>query len=292
MDKNQNNKRPNAARKVNISETPLREPVRQHKRTAKEMEAQIRYQQQQKQKRLAIQRRRALIALIVTVITVIVLMCMTPIFNIRRIAVSGNNIVTLEEINSHVGDLIGKNLFKTGEADISRRLKAIPYIDEVNVAKRLIPPTLRVGVTECRPAAYIGINSETFVVDSNLKILGDRSVFSEGNIPNVIGVETASGNIGEKIYVEDSETLDILCIALKTMEQTGILDKIRNLDISEQTNITFTYDNRLDVLCGSQLNLERKLRLFKETVSNNNLPQNAEGMLDLSATGKAVYNPR
>lgn len=293
MDRNQNNRRPNASRKVNIAEyrKPSPAPVKQHKRTAKEMEAKIRYQQQQKQKRLAMQRRRALIVLILSIIAVIVLMFMTPIFNIKQIAVSGNNVVTLEEINSTVGDLIGENLFKAGKETVRKRLNAIPYIDDVSVSKKLIPPTLRIAVTECRPAAYIGIDTETSVIDSNLKVLGDRTVFSDGNIPNIIGVETVSGNVGEIIECENPEKLEILKIALKTMEQTGIIDKVKDIDITETTSIKFRYDDRLDVLCGTQLDLERKLRLFKETVSNNNLAENANGTVDLSVTGKAVYTP-
>lgn len=285
------NKRTNSSRKVNIAQKPLQPPVRQHKRTAKEMEAQIRFQQQQKQKRLAIQRRRALIALILTVIAVVVLVFMTPIFNIRQIVISGNSAVTLEEINEKVGDLVGENLFKTGEKDISRRLTAIPYIDSVSVSKKLIPPTVRVAVTECQPAAYIGIDQATAVIDSNLKVLGDRTVFSEGNIPNIIGLGAETGNVGEIISCESAEKLDILQTLLKTMEKTGISGGVKDIDISEITSIKFRYDDRLDVLCGTQLDLERKVRLFKETVSNNNLAGNAKGTIDLSVVGKAVYTP-
>lgn len=285
------NKRNNSSRKVNIAQKPLEPPVRQHKRTAKEMEAQIRFVQQQKQKRLAIQRRRALIALILTVAAVAVLVFMTPIFNIRQIVISGNSAVTLEEINEKVGDLAGQNLFKTGERDISRRLTPIPYIDSVSVSKKLIPPTVQINITECRPAAYIGIDQATSVIDSNLKLLGDRTVFSEGNIPNIIGLDASAGNIGEIISCETPEKLDILKTLLKTMEKTGISGSVKDIDITEITSIKFRYDNRLDVLCGTQLDLERKIRLFKETVSNNNLASNAKGTIDLSVTGKAVYTP-
>lgn len=288
MDKKKKN---NSQKTVNINEyrRPSPAPERRHKRTAKEMEAQIRYQQQQKRKRVAMQRRRAAIAFVIAVIAVIVLIFMTPVFNIRKIAVSGNEIVTLEEINAQVGELIGENLFKTGETDITRRLRTIPYIDEVSVSKKIIPPTLRIAVVECKPAAYIGIDTVTSVIDSNLKVLGDRSVFDDGTIPNVIGIEGAVGDVGDIITCDSAEKLEILKTCLATMEKTGILDKVRDLDISEVTSITFRYDDRLDVLCGTQLDLERKLRLFKETVSNNNLAGNAKGTIDLSVTGKAVY---
>lgn len=295
MEKNQNNRQLSSSRKVSSNTTEYsrasQAPVRKHKRTASEMEEKIRYQQQQKKKRLAAQRKRALFLLIMSIVIVIVLMFMTPIFNIREIAVDGNNIVTLEEIDSKIGDLVGENLFKTGAGSIRNRLKTIPYIDTVSVSKKIIPPTLLVSVTECQPAAYIGIDSEIAVIDSSLKVLGDKTTFDAGLLPNIIGLETISGKVGNVIEGENEEKLSILKTALQTMEKTGILDKVKDFDITDTTNIKFVYDDRLDVLCGTQLDLERKLRLFKETVSNNNLTENAKGTIDLSVTGKAVYTP-
>lgn len=95
--------------------------------------------------------------------------------------------------------------------------------------------------------------------------------------------------MGEFLTCENSEKTEILQTCLETLEKIDILNKVRDIDISETTGIKFRYDDRLDVLCGTQLDLERKLRLFKETVSNNNLAENAKGTIDLSVTGKAVY---
>lgn len=288
MDKKQKGSSPKT---VNISEyrRVSSEPPRQNKRTAKDVEAKVRYQQQQKQKRLAMQRRRAVIVLVLSVIIVAVLMFMTPIFNIRKIAVSGNEIVTLEEINEKVGDLIGENLFKTGESDLTKRLQSIPYIDEVSVSKSFFPPSIKLAVTESKPAAYIGIDASAAVIDSRLKILGDSSIFPDGSIPNIIGIEGTSGEAGGFLACENEEKAEILKTCLETMEKTGVIDKVHDIDISEITSIKFKYDDRFEVLCGTQLDLERKLRLFKETVSNNNLAEKATGTIDLSVTGKAVY---
>ncbi|MCC8169082.1 MAG: FtsQ-type POTRA domain-containing protein, partial [Oscillospiraceae bacterium] len=253
------------------------------------MEEKIRFQQKQKQKRLAMQRRRALAVLILSVAAVVVLLFMTPLCDIQKITVDGNDIVTIEEIDKKIGDLMGENLFRTGSGAIRDRLKTIPYIDTVSVSKKLIPPTLHVSVTECRPAAYVGINSQKTVITSSLKILGDATAMNARELPNVIGIEDISGETGGFIEGDNEEKISILKTCLTTMEQTGILSKVKNLDISDVTSIQFDYDDRLEVLCGTQLDLERKIRLFKEAVSNNNLTENSKGTMDLSVTGKAVY---
>ncbi len=292
MDKKQNSG--NSSRRVTTNplenKRPSQPPVRTHKRTAAQMEEKIRYSKQQKQKRIAAQRRRAFIALILCVIIVIVLMFMTPIFNIREIAVNGNEIVKLEEIDEQIGDLVGENLFKTSAGNIRKRLKVIPYIDMVTVTKRLIRPRLNVTVTECIPAAYVGIDGDTRVIDASLKILGDEGTFNVESLPNVIGAGINGGKFGDIVTGESQEKLDILKICLTAMQRTGILDKVKNIDITDITDIRFEYDGRIDVRCGTQLDLNRKIRLFKETVSNNNLSDETHGTMDLSITGQAVID--
>ena len=292
MDKKQNSG--NSSRRVTTNplenKRPSQPPVRAHKRTAAQMEEKIRYSKQQKQKRIAAQRRRAFIALILCAIIVIVLMFMTSIFNIREIAVNGNEIVKLEEIDEQIGDLVGENLFKTSAGNIRKRLKVIPYIDTVTVTKRLIRPRLNVTVTECIPAAYVGIDGDTRVIDASLKILGDEGTFNVESLPNVIGAGINGGKFGDIVTGESQEKLDILKICLTAMQRTGILDKVKNIDITDITDIRFEYDGRIDVRCGTQLDLNRKIRLFKETVSNNNLSDETHGTMDLSITGQAVID--
>ena len=75
------------------------------------------------------------------------------------------------------------------------------------------------------------------------------------------------------------------------MRYLELLENIDVFNISNEDNIKFTYDDRLEVLCGSDLDLDRKIRLFEAMVNNNNLADNAKGTVDLSVTGNARYSP-
>ena len=70
-----------------------------------------------------------------------------------------------------------------------------------------------------------------------------------------------------------------------------MLDKTDYIDVSDKTNITFGYDDRIDAFCGTKLDLERKIRMFYVAVTSNNLAENARGTMDLSTSGKAIYTP-
>lgn len=272
-----------------ISEERIQKP-RGERREPTELERKIRYQKQQKQKRLKMQRRRALVTFILAVVLVTVLLFLTPIFNIRSVSVEGNYLVTAEQFQEKLKPLVGQNLFRSGGRKIRNTLKTIPYIDTVDVQKKLFPPTVKIVVTEYTPTAQLKIEGKTLLVNSELRVLADNGeVF--GSVPVVTGIAVQDYKLGEVVKSEETEKLETVKISLKTLEVTGIVDKITEINMSDIADITLNYDNRITVLCGTQLEIERKLRLFKETVTSNSLTDNSRGTMDITTSGKAIYTP-
>lgn len=265
-------------------------PERSVRREPTQLERKIRYQKKQKQQRLKIQRRRALLGFVLAVILVSVLLFMTPIFNIRSVSVEGNVLVTAEQFQEKLKPLVGQNLFRSGRRKIRNTLKTIPYIDTVDVQKRLFPPSVKVTVTEYTPSAYIKIDGKTLLVNSELRVLTDSGNNGE-TLPTVTGLTVTDYKLGEILKTDENEKFDITKISLSTLEATGILDKVIEINVTDVTDITMNYDNRITVQCGTQLDLERKIRLFRETVMSNSLTENARGTMDLSESGKAIYTP-
>ncbi len=181
-------------------------------------------------------------------------------------------------------------LFRSGRRKIRNTLKTIPYIDTVDVQKRLFPPSVKVTVTEYTPSAYIKIDGKTLLVNSELRVLTDTGNNGE-TLPTVTGLTVTDYKLGEILKTDENEKFDITKISLSTLEATGILDKVIEINVTDVTDITMNYDNRITVQCGTQLDLERKIRLFRETVMSNSLTENARGTMDLSEPGKAIYTP-
>ncbi len=255
------------------------------------LEQKIRYQKKQKRQRLRIQRRRAVIGVITAAITVSVLLFLTPIFNIRNVSVEGNNLVSAEQFEEALRPLIGENLFRTSAGKIRKTLKTIPYIDDAHIQKRIFPPSVNVTVTEYVPAAILRIEGKNLLVNSELRVLTDDGEIPV-SVPTVTGLSVEGYKIGEIIKCEDTEKTDLLFNALATMEDTGLTENMIEIDVNDIADITMNYDNRFELLCGSPLDIDRKLRLFRETLSSSSLAENARGTMDLSETGKAVYTPQ
>lgn len=248
-----------------------------------------RYDRRKKQQQLRMMRIRAAVVFVMAVVLVAVILFVTPIFNIRRISVSGNSVVTLDQINACIGDSVGKNLFATWSSTIEKRLKTIAYIDDAEVEKTLIPPTLRVSITECKPAAYFEFEGKQVILNSDLKTLDDSNAFPIEGIPLIRGIEPSGYDVGRGFELDDAEKQSALSVFLNTMSDTGQLGDILYIDLSRITDIKFSYKGMIEVSCGSALELDKKLRMFKAVMTSGSIAPNARGQIDLSNPEQAVY---
>ena len=82
-----------------------------------------------------------------------------------------------------------------------------------------------------------------------------------------------------------------MVMCLEEMKKIGILGGVRTISVADAGNITFNYEDRLDAICGSSVDLEKKLGYFKSAANSNRLTENSRGTIDLTTTGKAIYSP-
>lgn len=260
------------------------------RKTTAELEKRVRYQKKQKELRLKQQRRRALVVLVLSVVLVSVILFLTPIFNIKTVTVEGNRLVSSEQFQELLKPLVGENLFRSGGGKMKKLLKSNSYIDTVDVQKKLFPPSVNVKVTEYVPASMMRAEGALLLVNSELRVLSDDGKMPEP-VPVVTGFSVKSFKIGENVKTDDNEKREVLKTILSTLEATGIMDKVIEINISDMSDITMNYDDRIEVLCGSSLDMERKIRLFRETIMSNALAENARGTMNLKEVGKALYTP-
>ena len=245
----------------------------------------------QKDKRKKKQQIQAILGITIALMIAIVLFFMTPLFQIKEIRLNGNDTVSKEIINTKVGDLIGANLFSTSISDIEERMMQIPQISEVKVKKAIFPSRLEIVITESKPVAYIRSGNVTLVIDSDLRIVDDASVFDYEKLPSISGVSVSNYQLNETLDIKSQEKKEVLTEMLQTFETTGLVGEVRYISIDDLTAITFNYDNRIDVSCGSQLQMERKIRMFAECIATSTFDENSIGTMDLSVPGTATYNP-
>lgn len=219
-----------------------------------------------------------------------IVMFYTPVFKIRSVDIEGTQKIEQTEISDRMGDVIGKNLFRTKTSTLKKNIEKLPYVQSVEIDRKIIRTKLIVTITECEEAASVANGDGYIIIDTTAKILAAVSEKPEG-IPEVTGLSVPVANAGEKITTDDTEKLDILLLCLDEMKKIDILQNVKEISIADIGNISFNYDDRLDVICGSGSELQKKLAFFKSAINSNRLPENPRGTMDMTTVGKAMYNP-
>ena len=251
---------------------------------------QIRHRMRQKQRRAAMKRRRIVFFTVLSVIVISIVLFFTPLFNIKKIEITGNNKIETALIKQSIGSVEDENLFRLNTKKITESVRTIPYVNDLTIKKSIFPVAITVNILECQPIGYITSNESYIIIDKDFKVL-EISENKIENLTEIVGFGVTAANEGAIISIDDNEKLlaSIECIS-KMIEQE-IMINVGTLNFTDMNNITFTYENRLDVVCGSSVDFSKKIGMFYMALNSDKLTANSRGTIDISVTGKAIYTP-
>ncbi len=256
-----------------------------------DIDIRTRHQRSQKEQRLFRARMRALAAFIAALVIIAAVVFLTPIFDIRSISVSGNTLVSADQVSQLVGSAKGTNLFLASKSGMEKQLKTIKYINDVDIKKSLIPPTVDIAVTEYIPAGYVQTGNKFLILDKSLYVIDEAHDFDLSTLPCVVGMKVKKSDTGSTLIPENEETGKAVRIFFETMLQNEETANVVSADFGNMNNITINYDDRITVYCGSQNDFERKLQLFCAAVKNENIGPDAIGTIEFNEKGEAIYTP-
>lgn len=242
------------------------------------------------QKRMRAQRIRRIVSLsTLALIVLCIIVFFTPLLGIRHISVAGNFKVDTQSLEQALDSYNGHNLLLARKSNIKSRLLAFPYIESVAVKRKLIPPSLEIGVKEREAICVIAHNQSYVLIDQSGKILEVSD--KKNDLTEIQGLRLTSANAGEIISLDDNSMLKTVVSSLEVFKKSGLMSGITKIDFSDFENITFNYENRIDGICGPYVDFSRKLSLFREAITSNKLTEHSRGTINLSRTGRAVYTP-
>lgn len=209
-------------------------------------------------------------------------------FRVSKIEVIGNERYSEQEVAIASGIEEGENLlFMNRFRAVSRIFARLPYVESVSVIRKL-PNRSVIEIKESIPIAYVTIEGQEWVIGRNSKILSQAKKEDLKNLINVIGVSPIEPTIGEKMKVDDSdkEKVQVLCDVLYQIQERMLMNDVKNLDVTDIGNVSFTYLDRFFVEVGDKSEISTKFGKMLSAVAK--LTPGDMGALDLSPAGNDV----
>ena len=146
------------------------------------------------------------------------------------------------------------------------------------------------NIKECIPAGFFEVGEKCVLVDEKLKVLEVTDKI-EYDVPVIEDVTVVQVNPGSVVTLENEEIFNVVKKCLTAITEEGIIDGVKYISFENSENITFNYQDRLDVICGSTDNFKKKIKLFNQALNTQKLSDKSRGTIALSVSGQAVYTP-
>lgn len=188
---------------------------------------------------------------------------LSPIFNIEKITIEGNEKITENVIINLSEITIGENTFKIHTGKVREKIKENAYIESVEI-KRELPSKIKIIVKERKPSfmieienRYAYINNQGYILEINSEPL---------TLPILQGIQTEEENIqdGNRLCIEDLEKLATVLKIMEVANSNEIGDLITRIGIEDSKNykIVMTSKQKTAYL-GDSSNLSTKMLNIK-----------------------------
>ena len=203
--------------------------------------------QRKKLKRVYIRRRVLLLLLLIAIVIGICLF--TPFFNIKKIEVVGNTLISTEQILETASIPSNVNMFKISTRKAKKTLLTIPELESVTI-RRLLPSKIKIEVTEATPVMSFPYQSGYVVTNDVGRVLSVTDSVEGMNLLNITGLEIKNAEICEKISVQDTAKFDIIINTIQFLNREGLLHEIRSGHFDNSANVHFYMHDGTKIIFG------------------------------------------
>lgn len=230
-----------------------------------------------------------IILFLAIIIAAICFALVSPIFNIQKINVRGNEQVNADTIISLSELQKNQNIFKFSTEKTKEKIKSNPYIEKVTI-KRRIPDKIEIVVEERKEQFNVEFLNEYAYIDNQGYIL--KISEQKADFPIIKGISTGQEQIveGNRLNEEDLSKLETVIQIMNISKEYEIYTKITSVDITDVNNFILKMeDEKKTIYLGNSSNLNSKILYIPSILDNN---KGKEGTIYLNGDINNGFNPR
>lgn len=190
-----------------------------------------------------------------------------PLFNIEYITISGNVKNSNEKILESSSFKKGENIFSAKVKESEESILQLPDIEKVSIQKK-IPNRIHIDITENYNFAYFDSGNKSYIISGKSEVFPYTDEDKDTMI-HLLGVTIE--DISDRRTLPENNYL-------RTLNQ-GIVSEdlysfIKEIDVSNQTNMKIILKNNTIVEIGDQSNIFNKMEVLRrllEQISTNNI---------------------
>jgi cell division protein FtsQ len=211
-------------------------------------------------------------------------------FEISDIQVKGNMIYSEEEVVDASGLELGDSGLLTARPLVVRRIRrSLPGVSQASISL-VLPDRMVISVEETSAVAVLQTSRGPILLSEECRVVGGFRG-DEAELLRLRGLEPLETGEGELLQVKetDSTKFSYLREILPLVAEMGFRGQIQDMDISNVSNLQFSYLGRYTVRMGKQEGVSGKLDLMRRIAENLGIGDS--GVLDMSTPQEGHYFP-
>ena len=210
-------------------------------------------------------------------------------FLLSDIVVMGNENYSADYIVERSGLKLGTHMLFVDLDEAEQNIAQDPYL-QVDSVTYIFPARVRIVVTERKAVAgIVGLDSNV-IIDKNGFVLSMAGGTDISDLIQVTGVTISGYQLGQRLGQGTDFSTATLVQLISVLEQYGLSESIRAIDLTTPLAITMTADNGLKIHVGQATELDEKMDDLAKLLPQFLNKGISVGTLFLSAKGSPVYS--
>ncbi len=211
----------------------------------------------------------------------------TPVFNIRCVYVTGNEMLADEDVIKASKIQAGDNLFLTNTKKAKENVKKLGYVDSVEINRKFFAD-IEIKVKECTETAYISFAGNYIGIDDDAKVI---SITKSSKLKPKKTVITgyAIKNAAKGSFADSKDELKgkALKSILNSLKEGKLISKTKKIDMSDINKIKFVLNSDTSVILGKDDQTDYKIKCLKAVLDE--LGEIRGGKINVSDPSNVIY---
>lgn len=183
----------------------------------------------------------------------------SPIFNIKEIQVTNNNITPSDTIISLSELKLDENIFKFNKYNVKNKIKENAYIEDVKIHRK-IPNVVQIEITQRQPKYSIDFMGKYAYINSQGYIL--EVTDTNNGLPIIQGISTNEEEIvpNSRLNEDDLTSLENIIKIMDIAKENNLDTKVTSIDITNKNQYSiYIQEEKKRIHLGENTNLGNKM---------------------------------